>query len=276
MAKDSGNIYSPSGSDLSAQNQQYGQLSGALTNSATSVSSVPGQAAALGSAGANNPFAPQAQAGAQSAANYGTGTLVPQQQAGSAGLQALGGQNAGYVPQALAAGFDPMNANYNQKFQQNQDQVNATAAMSGLAGTPYAAGVANDANRNFNNDWLDKLLGRQATAANTASTLTGAANAGYGGASTLGQSAVSTEAGASGLPASTYSQNIMDSLKALAGQTAATGGAAGIQDQALQQILSYLGYGTQATTAQQKESDSTFQGLGQLAGQLGSAALLAG
>ena len=276
MSGSSGNIFSPSGSDLNAQNQQYQSLSGGLANSAYSVGNVAPTASNLGAAGASNPFAPQAQAGAQTASTYGTGTVVPQQQQAAASLQGLGNQNASFAPQALAQGFDPMNANYNRLFQQNQDQTNATNAMSGVSNSPYGAGVANESNINFNSNWLDKLLGRENTAASTAATLTGGANTAYTGAANQGTGAISTEASASGLPASTYNQNIMDSLRALTGETTAAGGAAGVQDQALQQILSYLGYGTDATKAQQAQSNSTFAGLGQLAGQLGSAALLAG
>lgn len=276
MSGSSGNIYSPGGSDLNAQNQQYQNLSGGLATSANSVANVAPAASALGQQVTANPYTQQAQTGANAASAYGTGTVVPQQQQASASLQGLGTANAGYVPQALAAGFDPMNANYNRLFQQNQDQTNAVNAMSGVSNSPYGAGVANESNINFNSNWLDKLLGREQTAAGTASTLTGNANTGYGGASALGQQAITTGATAGALPSSTYEQQIMQQLQGLAGQTSATAGASGVQDQALQQILSYLGYGTSATTAQQKESDSTFAGLGQLAGQLGSAALLAG
>ena len=266
MSGSSGNIYGPSGSDLNAQNQQYQNLSGGLANSANSVSNVAGQAQGLGTQVTQNPYVQQAQTGANNASAYGTGTVVPQQQAGSASLQALGGQNAGYVPQALAQGFDPQNANYNRLFQQNQDQQNATAAMNGVAGTPYAAGVANQGNTNFNLDWLNQALGRQATAAGTASTLSGAANNAYSGASNLGQQAITTGAQAGALPSSTYEQQIQQQLQGLAGQDTATAGAAGIQDQALQQILSYLGYGTGATQAQQQQSNQTFQGIGGLLG----------
>lgn len=275
MDGSSGNIFSPGSSDLNNQNQNYNALGSqnfqALSGIAPQVSS---QAQTLGQQGAANPYAGQAQTGANAASAYGTGTVVPGQQAGAQALQGAGAASAGYIPQALAAGFDPQNALYNQKSQQSMDQTNAINAMNGVAGTPYAAGVAGQANQNFNTDWLNQALGRQATAAGTASALTNNANTGYGGASTLGQSAISTQAGASGLPASTYSQNITDALKALAGENTVVGGATGNNDQAMSQILSYLGYGTSATNAQQQESDKTMQGIGQLFGNLGSAALM--
>jgi hypothetical protein len=275
MSGSSGNIYSPGGGDLNSQNQQYQQLAGgnasALTGYAPAVSQ---QVQGLTNQFSNNPYAGQAQTGANAAGAYGTGTVVPGQQQGQTALQGAGNANAGYVGQALAQGFDPQNALYNQKFQQSQDQQNAINSMNGVSGTPYAAGVSGQAGQNFNTDWLNQALGRQGQAANTAATLTGSANTGYSGASSLGQQAVQTQAGASGLPSSTYQQNIMDQLKALAGGTSAVSGATGATDQGLSQILSYLGYGTNATNAQQQQSNQTMQGIGQLGGSLAALAFL--
>ena len=67
----------------------------------------------------------------------------------------------GAANQILNTGFDPQNALYNQQFAQQQDQANAQSAMSGLGGSPYAAGVANQANTNFNIDWQNAQLARQ-------------------------------------------------------------------------------------------------------------------
>lgn len=267
MAKDSGSIYSPDGSSLSAANQNYNTLANQNTAAVSGTApQVAGQVSNLTSQYQSNPYAAGAQTGANAAGAYGTGTVVPQQQQGASSLAALGGQNAGYVGQALQTGFDPNNALYNRGFQQNQDQTNATAAMNGVAGTPYAAGVANDSNRNFNLDWLASQQAREQAGANTASTLTGAANTAYGGASSLGQQAIQTQTAASGLPSSTYQQNIMSALQELIGGNTATGGAVDNANTVQQQILSYLGYGTNATTTQQKEADQTNQGLGALFG----------
>lgn len=276
MSGSAGNLYSPSGTQQSQQNTNATGLLNQSTAGATGYApAVQQQATDLTSQYINNPYAGAAQTGANAASAYGTGTAVPQQQQGAASLQALGNTNAAYAPQALATGFDPQNALYNQKFQQNQDQSNAVNAMNGVAGTPYGAGVTNQNNTNFNLDWLNQALGRQSTAAGTASTLTGAANSAYGGAATAGQGAVTNQAADSGLPASTYGQNIAQDIAALSGQNTAVSGASGITDQALQQILSYLGYGTQAGTAAAKAQNDEFSGIGSLLGTAGSLALMA-
>ena len=275
MSGSSGNIYSPSGQDLQGANTAYTGLIPQSYNAASSVSQVPGQAAALGTAGVNNPYNSQAQTGANTASQYGTGTVVPQMQQGAAALQGVGQQASGYVPQALQSGFDPQNALYNRNFQQQMDQQNAINSMSGVSNTPYGAGVTGNAAENFNMNWQNNALQRQQTAASTAAQLGGAANAGFTGAANLGAGAVQEQTSASGLPSSVYNQNIMDAFKALAGQDTATSGAQGVTDQAMSQILSYLGYGTNATQARQNESDKTWQGIGQLGGELATAAILA-
>lgn len=274
MSGSEGNIYTPSGTQQSQQNTNATGLLNQSTAGATGYApAVQAQATDLTQQYINNPYAAGAQTGANTAAAYGTGTAVPQQQQGAASLQALGNNNASYAPQALAAGFDPQNALYNQKFQQNQDQSNAVNAMNGVSGTPYGAGVTNQNNTNFNLDWLNQALGRQSTAAGTAATLTNSANSAYGGAATAGQGAVTNQATDSGLPASTYSQNIAQDIAALSGQNTAISGASGITDQALQSILSYLGYGTSAGTAAAKAQNDEFTGLGQIFGSIAGAAI---
>lgn len=267
MPNSSGNIYAPGKQDTAGQNASalntLGQNAQATQGYAPAVSQ---QAQGITQQYINNPYQGAAQAGAGAAGAYGTGTVVPGQQQGAAALQGVGGANAGYVGQALAAGFDPQGALYDRNFQQQQDQTNAVNSMNGVAGTPYGAGVANQANQNFNLDWGNNQLQRQATAAGTAATLGGSANTAYTGASTLGTGAMNTQVAASGLPASTYGQNLANDLSALSGQNTAVGGATGINDQSLAQILSYLGYAGDAQGNKQKQIDATNQGLGQLAG----------
>lgn len=269
MDGSSGSIYGPGNDNLAGQNQNFNSLSGqnfsALNGAAPVVSQ---QTQALTGQATSNPYAAGAQTGANAAGAYGTNTLTPQLQQGATALAGLGDTNASYVPQALQTGFDPQNGLYNRNFQQNQDQTNAVSAMNGVAGTPYAAGVANQSNQNFNMDWQNQQLARQATAAGTAGTLTNNANTGYNGASTVGNSAMTTGAASAALPSSVFNANIMSQLQALISGNTAVGGATGNNDAAMSQILQYLGYGTNATTAQQKESDanSPLAALGALAG----------
>lgn len=269
MSGSSGNIYTPSGTQQSQQNTGATNLLTQQTASALPYApAVQQQATGLTQQYINNPYQPAAQTGANTAGAYGTGTVVPGQQQGASSLQGVGQSNAAYVPQALATAFDPQNALYNQQFQQNQDQQNAINSMSGVTG-PYAAGVSGQSAQNFNTNWLNQELGRQATGAGTAATLAGTANNSYTGASNLGTGAVSTEASSAALPSSTYGQNLASDIAALSGQNTAVSGANSVTDQAIQNILAYLGYGTSAGQAAASAQQSTFGGLGNLLG-LGS------
>lgn len=276
MSGSSGNIYTPSGTQQSAQNTNATSLLGQNTSALSGYSpALTQQASGITNSYLNNPYQPAAQTGAGAAGAYGTGTVVPGQQQGAASLQGLGNQNAGYSAQALQTGFDPQNALYSQLFQQGQDQQNAVNAQNGVAGTPYAAGVTGLAGNNFNLNWLNQALGRQQTAAGTASTLSNTANQDYAGASTLGQGAVSTEASSSALPSQTYANNLAQQLAALSGQNTVTSGATGIDNSTISSILQYLGYGTSAGQASAQAQDSALSGIGNLVGTLGSAAILA-
>ncbi len=84
--------------------------------------------------------------------------------ASQAGLGMVAGQDAnlmGAGGQILNTAFDPQQALYAQQYQQLQDQTNSTSAMNGVAGSPYAAGIANTNNNNFNIDWQNAQLQRQ-------------------------------------------------------------------------------------------------------------------
>lgn len=122
----------------------------------------------------NNPYAGLYQGLSNNTAGVGYG-------AGS-NLVGAGQSYLPYAQQTLQTGFDPQNALYNQQFQLQTDQDRASQAARGIATTPYGAGVENQANQLFNLNWQNAQLGRQATAANTASMLTNSA----GGATTTG------------------------------------------------------------------------------------------
>lgn len=267
MPDSSGNIYAPNQQNLGQANQNFNNLSQGQSYALSNYSpSVINQATALNQQYQSNPYAQQAQTGANAASAYGTGTLTPQMQQGATSLNGLGQQQGAYVGQALQQGFDPQNALYNQNFQRSQDQQNAINSMNGVSGSPYAAGVSGQTAQNFNTDWNNQALARQQTAAGTAGALSGNAANAYNAGAALGTGAINTQAGAAGLPSSTYTQNIMGELQALTGQNSAAGGATDVTNSNLSQLLSYLGYGTGATNAQQQESDKTWQGIGSLLG----------
>ena len=263
-----------------------------------------------------NPYAGQAQTGANTASAYGTGTTAPLQTSASGTLDSLGTANAAVpsqlaslipqlsamlpgisgttsqlsslIPQITNSAFDPQTAQYNQQFQQNQDQTNATAAAQGVAGTPYAAGLANQSNQNFNTSWDNQQLQRQIAGAGAAGTLgtdvlsgTGAANSLAGGIGNLasgisnttnatgsalsGASDLSTGAGttlgaASALPSSTYTANAGGNLTALGNYGGALSSLTNPSTSILQSLYNYLNLGQTASgNAQNAQVGSTLQ-----------------
>src|SRR5208282_4563375 len=68
-------------------------------------------------------------------------------------------QNAGNTLWNTAS--DPQNALYTQQQQQNTDQSRAAASASGLGTSPYAVGLENQSNMNFNTNWENQQLQRQ-------------------------------------------------------------------------------------------------------------------
>jgi hypothetical protein len=104
----------------------------------------------------NNPYAAGALAGAQQGAGMG-----------AAGANQL--QSAGMG--ILNAGFDPQSALFNRQQGQLLDQANVANSMSGIGGTPYGASVTSNALGNFDINWQNGLLNREATAAGAASPL---------------------------------------------------------------------------------------------------------
>jgi len=77
-----------------------------------------------------------------------------------------------YASRIMDTGFDPQNALYNRTLQQVQDQARSGQAARGISMSPYGAGLENQNTRNFNIDWQNQQLQRQATAAGAAGGLT--------------------------------------------------------------------------------------------------------
>jgi len=143
-------------------------------------------------AAADNPYYPQAMAGAQQGATLG-----------GAGANSLYGAGQGILQQ----GFDPQSALFDRSQQQLLDQSNAVNAMSGIAGSPYAAGTTAKALGDFDINWQNQQLQRQATAA--------------GAASPLFQAAPQLAYGSGQMPSQTYMSQIGNVLNALNAQGAA-------------------------------------------------------
>lgn len=129
----------------------------------------------------NNPYADQAMQGAQGAANMG-GAAAMNQFGTGANVAGAGLNLLPYASPIMNTAFDPQNALYARTAQQVQDQSRAGQAARGVATTPYGAGLENQAMSNFNIDWQNQQLGRQAMGAGAAGGLvgTGAGAAGMG------------------------------------------------------------------------------------------------
>lgn len=90
------------------------------------------------------------------------------------GLNTLfgGGSNQGDPTALFNAGNqvwqtaqDPRNELYARTLQQTQDASRAATSARGIGMSPVAAGIENDATRNFNIDWQNAQLGRQVAGA---------------------------------------------------------------------------------------------------------------
>ena len=179
----------------------------------------------------NNPFAGMALGGAQMAAPMG--------------MQAAGAQygaGMGLIPgasQIMQTGFDPQQALYNRTLQQIQDQVRAGNMAAGVGTTPYGAGIESQAMQNFNIDWQNQQLARQAQAAQAAGQL---ATTGSG----LATGAPGQFAQAAGMPYGAYGGIGQGQMGALGGLLGLGGQGAQLANLPTQDYLSYLGAGNQA------------------------------
>jgi hypothetical protein len=195
----------------------------------------------------NNPGATQFQSGANAISPVATAGGAQQFGAGSSLINGTQGDLSA-ANSALNTAFDPQNALYAQQYQQNNDAINASLASRGLATTPYGAGVQNTSDQQFNTNWLQTQLARQATGAQTASTLQGAAGTGATTGAGLQTTGLNTMLQGASLPFSTAQTIGTDQQQALTalgaqGTTATTNAQSQIAD-----FLQYLGLGNAATS----------------------------
>ena len=237
-----------------------------------------GQYSGLMQQGVNNPYAGQYQQGAGVVGQQG---VAAGQQAYGAGsqLEQSGLSTLPDVQALLSMGFDPQNALYARTQQQVTDQTNAQNARSGLAGTPYGQGVANQTNANFNIDWQNQQLQRAATGAGAASGLMGQAG------NTIGQGAALQTAGNQeqlqgyGQSYNTFGGINANALGLLSGGAQYGQQASQIPQQQIQDYMAYLAQANQnaqtqnqATGLQLQKANAQSQELGQIANGIGSVA----
>jgi hypothetical protein len=163
---------------------------------------------------ANNPYAAGMQQGAGLTGQYYTGTLAPQLQAGASQLYggAVGGMP--YARSILQTGFDPQHALYHQLQQQNEQQTMALEAAQGVSNTPYGAGTTAASNSNFNINWQNQQLQRQAAAMQAYGGYMGQMGNTFGQAGELGNAAGQAYMTGYGLPYQTYNNQRLGEMSA--------------------------------------------------------------
>ena len=248
-----GTVYEPAqqpAADLTYQNIIQGLIGNAQNGGAGSPGGVAYPQATSAYAALLDPntaAAQQALTGAGTAGQYATGTLAPQ-------LQGAAGQLFGVTPQALSAasqilntGFDPQQALYQQTLNQTTQQAAAQNAASGVGGTPYGQSVADQATNNFNLNWQNQQLAREATAASAYGGLTGAAGNAASQAGNLGSAATSAISTGSSLPYTTGATEASNALQGLSSTVNIGNQQYVLPQQVLNDLQSYLGLGQSAS-----------------------------
>lgn len=220
----------------------------------------------------NNPYYQAAQAGVGQTAQQGA---LASQNAfqGSQAMQDFGGQLGQFATGVQQTAFDPQQALYNRNATQMMNQQNAINAMSGVAGSPYGAGLTGQTMGNFNLDWMNQQMQRQLQGAQAMSNLGGAMGNAYGNAADLGKSGMNMGMESALAPNLAYlanQQNIQDALNALV-----QGNLASLQptQQNIGNAGNYLGIGQNATALNQQamaqrraQDQAMWGGVGQMIG----------
>lgn len=238
----------------------------------------------------NNPYAQSYINNAASTGQAGMNSGAALTQAGLSGIpgaQGLTNSSLSLMPDVqslINLGFDPQNAMYAKLQNQNQQQNAAILGNSGVASTPYGAGVMADANTNFNLGWQNQALQRAATGAGAAGGLLGnITNGANTGTNMLGSLAGLTGTGLSemerggALPYQAYTGVNTGGLSALSGAGQFGNMVSSIPQTSISDYLSYLSGGTQQQGANLNQANSSFNqsqalgaGLGRGLSQLGT------
>ena len=225
----------------------------------------------------NNPFASMYQQGANTGAGMGQNAAVNSYGAGST-LQQGGLNMLPYGDQIMQNAFDPQNDLYARTLHNVTEQTRAGQSARGIAMTPYGAGVENKALSDFNIDWQNTQLGRQATGANAAGGLmTNAGRAITGGGAMMNQAGQDYSA-AGQMPWTAFNNINQAGTGALGGYLGAAGQGQALDMSQIDAYLKYIGAGNQAgqvanQTAQLglNQSDQAFKQNQAIGGQFGQA-----
>lgn len=272
---------------LLLQNQFYGPYSGNAQNAAN----------AAGQSYQNNAN----QASALSQGNYG---YAQQQMQNAQQQQQLYQQGLGNIQQStgnlysggnqiLQTALDPQNALYNRTAQQLTDQTRAAQYARGIQSSPLGASVESNALGNFNIDWQNQQLQRQAQGLQSAASAYGSAGNQYTGylgsinqnnaqntqniagaqqnAFGLGQQAAGAYQSAGQTPYQTNQNIYSNQNQALQNYLGNNQGYLSGLNQLQSNDLSYLNYGTGAQNVGYQQSQQNLQNVGQATGAIGKA-----
>lgn len=143
------------------------------------------------------------QAGGQAGANFGQANNM---RTGANSLQT--GANA-----VMNTAFDPQNALYDRTRQQVQDASRVSQAVRGITMSPYGAGLENQAMTNFNIDWQNAQLARQAQGLGAAGTATNSAGTANVTGANLGQQGVGQTQATGQIPYDSYMQDQQNNIQ---------------------------------------------------------------
>jgi hypothetical protein len=270
--------YQPTGQAAADQSFQTGQAALSAGGANVQATAIPAYQSIYNQV-SSNPYYGQAQATAGNVASAGQ-TLGAQSLNDANGLAALGQSLGQYATPIIQTGFDPQGSLYNRTQQQTSDQTNAINAMNGVAGSPYGAGLAAQANNNFNIDWQNNAQTRQNSAIGALGTLDSNIMGLYGGAQSLGAQGLDTMTATGQLPSEIFLNQEKANSAAIDQLVAGDNSAYSLTQQATADAGNYLNIGQTASAGalnafkEQQSVDSAFWGaIGDLAGTAGQIAL---
>lgn len=195
-----------------------------------------------------NPYAGGMQTAADQAGTT-AGQLAPQAYQAAQGSMAAGQQALGAGQQVWQTAQDPQNQLHDYMQGQALNNANVINSQYGLGSSGAGAGVANQALNQFNMDWQNQQLSRQAQGAQALnsgiSSYTGANNSGLG----MGQVGINLQQQSGTLPYQTMQTIGQSRMNAIDQNQLAMQGAMQPYQQNTNNLNSYLGLG-QAAQAQ--------------------------
>lgn len=223
----------------------------------------------------NNPFASMYQQGAMTGAGMGQNAAANSYGAGST-LQQGGLNMLPYGDQIMQNAFDPQKELYARNLHNVTEQTRAGQSARGIAMTPYGAGVENEALSDFNIDWANTQLGRQATGANAAGGLLNNAGRGITAGGAMMNQAGQDYNAAWQMPWTAFNNINQAGTGALSGYLGAAGQGQALDLGQINAYLDYLRTGNQAAgVANQtaglglQQSDQAFKQNQTMGGQFG-------